>query len=129
MVDKNQIPYLLRLLDDDSAQVRQQVTEQLLSFGPGLEAELAHSLRQIFGDIQVAVREVAKEMKIELVLATDQLPPDTPPKTAQARQQILLQKVLFFTPQVDITDQIVARVNAIHKQKTAARTPSAPTQP
>lgn len=99
------------------------------SEGQGIEFELAQSLRQIFGDIQLAVREVAKEQKIDLVLSTDQLPPETPPKTAQARQQILLQKVLYFAPQTDITDQVVARVNSIHKAKTAPGAAPATNQP
>jgi hypothetical protein len=61
MVDKNQIPYLLRLLDDDSAQVRRQVTEQLLSFGPGLEAELAHFDADLSPTQLDALRELLAE--------------------------------------------------------------------
>jgi hypothetical protein len=41
MVDKNQIPYLLQLIDDDSPEVRQHVAEKLLALGPELERELS----------------------------------------------------------------------------------------
>ncbi len=89
------------------------------SEGQLIEQGLAVSLRAIFDDIQAAVREVAEEMRVELVLAVDQLPKEAPAKTGQARQQIMLQKVVYFHPQVDITDAVVAKLNASHKAATA----------
>lgn len=41
MLDTSQLPYLLRLLDDDSPEVRGQVLDALAAFGPDLEAALA----------------------------------------------------------------------------------------
>lgn len=41
MTDSRQIPYLLKLLDDESADVRGPVLKALEAFGPGLEAALA----------------------------------------------------------------------------------------
>lgn len=40
MADSNQLPYLVRLLDDNSPHVREQVVRELLSFGPNLESHL-----------------------------------------------------------------------------------------
>ncbi|MFQ5507878.1 MAG: heat shock protein HspQ [Leptospirillia bacterium] len=40
MLDRRQLPYLLKLLDDDSPQVREQVLDALAAFGDDLEAEL-----------------------------------------------------------------------------------------
>lgn len=41
MPDKAQLPFLLRLLDDDSASIRESVLKELNAFGPDLELELA----------------------------------------------------------------------------------------
>lgn len=41
MPDKVQLPFLLRLLDDDSASIRESVLKELNAFGPNLELELA----------------------------------------------------------------------------------------
>jgi len=40
MVDRQQLPYLLRLLEDDSPAVREHVTRELIAFGPSLEDAL-----------------------------------------------------------------------------------------
>jgi len=40
MVDKSQLPYMLKLLDDETGSVREKVTEALLSFGPDLENQV-----------------------------------------------------------------------------------------
>lgn len=40
MPDRQHLPHLLRLLDDESPSVRQHVVRELLSFGPDLESEL-----------------------------------------------------------------------------------------
>ncbi len=41
MLDRNQLPYLLKLLEDDSPSVRELVVRDLLSLGPDLEDVLA----------------------------------------------------------------------------------------
>ncbi len=42
MPDPQQLPYLLKLLEDESETVRETVLKELSSFGPYLEQELAH---------------------------------------------------------------------------------------
>jgi Skp family chaperone for outer membrane proteins len=80
-----------------------------------IEAGLAASLQSIYLDIQAAVHEVAQEHMIDVVLAADRLPADTPASTTQVRQQIVLQKVVYWSPRVDLTDVVVARLNASYK--------------
>ena len=80
--------------------------------GQRIERELAFSLREIYSDIRDVVREVAEERRVEVVLAVDELPDEPPATTAQARQQIILQKVLYWHPKTDLTDEVVARLNA-----------------
>lgn len=48
MTDPKQIPYLIKLLDDDSEDIRREVTRQLLSFGPLLKEELARLPAEVF---------------------------------------------------------------------------------
>lgn len=93
------------------------------SEGQKVEKGLADSLRGIFGDIQSAVREVAQEKGVDIVLASDQLPADTPDSPTQVRQHILLQKVLYWTPGLDLTQDVIARLNARYKGSTPAAGP------
>ena len=93
------------------------------SEGQKVEKGLAESLRSIFGDIQSAVREVAQEKGVDVVLAADQLPADTPDQPTQVRQHILLQKVLFWNPSVDLTEDVITKLNARYKAATPAAGP------
>lgn len=85
--------------------------------GKKVERGLAESLRSIYGDIQATVAEIAKERKYDVVLASDQLPAQAPVAANQVRQQILLQKVIYWSPGVDITDEVVARLNAKYQKR------------
>ena len=86
------------------------------SEGQKVERGLASSLRSIFDDIQAVVHEIAIEKGLDVVLASDQLPAQVAESTAQVRQHILLQKVLYWSRDVDITDEVVARLNTRYKQ-------------
>ncbi len=87
------------------------------SEGQRIEAELARSLGRIFADIQAVIVAVAKEKGIDIVMAADRMPSDVAESPMQVRQQILLQKVLYWSPQVDLTGEVVVRLNAKYKAK------------
>lgn len=95
------------------------------SEGLRIEQVLAESLQQIFLDIQEAVREIAEEKNIDVVLAADRIPPDKPHNTSQARQQIVLQKVVYWNPRVDITQPVITRLNERYRARMMT-TPAAP---
>ncbi len=80
-----------------------------------VERGLAESLRSIYADVHAVVAEIAKEKGYDLVLASDLLPPETPENPNQVKQQILLQKVMYWSPNVDITDEVVNRLNGRYK--------------
>lgn len=82
------------------------------SEGQGIERGLAVSLRAIFDDIHATVKIVAEEKGIDIVLAGDRMPQETVDSGPQVRQHILLQKVLYWSPKVDLTDAVVERLNA-----------------
>lgn len=95
--------------------------------GRKVEQGLAASLRTIYDDIQRVVYEVAQERNIDLVLSADRLPDEPPANPTQARQQIVLQKVLYWHPRIDLTDTVIARLNAKYqKEKSAAPSGVAP---
>lgn len=85
------------------------------SEGQKVEKGLAESLRSIFDDIHSCVSEVAQEHGIQIVLAADNVPVDPPDTPNQARQTILLQKVLYWKPEVDLTDAVLAKLNQRYK--------------
>lgn len=82
------------------------------SKGREIEAGLANSLRLIYSDIQAGVREIAELRGIEVVLAGDEISENGPDSPNQARQQILLQKVVYWNPRVDLTADVIALMNA-----------------
>lgn len=77
-----------------------------------IEKGLASSLRSIYSDIQSAVQSIAAEKNIDLVLAADQIEQDFPETPGVARQRILLNKVVFWSPRMDITESVISRLNA-----------------
>jgi Skp family chaperone for outer membrane proteins len=93
------------------------------SEGQKVEKSLAESLRSIYADIQVVVREIAQEKGLDIVLAADQLPAETPDSANQVRQHILLQKVLYWNPSVDLTDEVITRLNTRYKASAPASGP------
>ncbi len=92
--------------------------------GRKIEQGLAASLRTIYNDIQSVIGQIAEEQGIDMVLAADRLPNEPPSGTAQARQQIILQKVLYWHPRTELTDEVVSRLNAAYKAAKAATAPA-----
>lgn len=99
------------------------------SEGQKIEQGLAMSLRSIFDDIRAVTKEVAEEKGFDVVLASDQLPAETPDSPGQVRQHILLQKVLYWNDKTDITDEVINRLNAKYKAGSAAAPPTAAPAP
>jgi len=83
-----------------------------------VELGLSNSLREIFDDILRTVSVVAEARGYDIVLASDQLPEEPAESATQVRQQILLQKVLYWNPRVDITEEIISRLNADYDAKS-----------
>jgi Skp family chaperone for outer membrane proteins len=97
------------------------------SEGQRVERGLAQALRSIYDDIQACVKEIADEQGLQIVLAADQVPAEPPDTPNQARQTILLQKVLYWKPEVDLTDAVLARLNQRYKPGSAGV--AVPTKP
>jgi Skp family chaperone for outer membrane proteins len=80
-------------------------------------------LRNLYNKIQAAVAQIAQERKLDLVL-TDfggDIPEDLDPITPERLQQIIQQKsVLFAGKNADISDDVIARLNAAYKAGAGA---------
>ncbi len=58
---------------------------------------------------------MAEEKGVDVVLAVDRLPDKSPNSPNAVRQQIMLQKVLYWNPRLDMTAEVVSRLNAQYK--------------
>jgi Skp family chaperone for outer membrane proteins len=85
-----------------------------------VEQGLASSLQSIFADIQAAVQKIAEQKGIDIVLAFDRMPEETPETANQARQQILLQKVVYWSPRVDLTAEVISELNSAYRGQEPA---------
>ena len=90
------------------------------SEGQNVEKGLAKALRSIFDDIHVVVKELAEEQGIQVVVAADNVPAEAPDTPNQARQTILLHKVLYWRPEIDMTDAVLARLHQRYKPGSAS---------
>ncbi len=81
-----------------------------------LKADHKKWLLQIYRDTQSTVAAIATDRSIDLVLTFDKLTEDAPDSTA-LRQQILLQKVIYHSDRMDITDDVLKKLNDAYKAR------------
>lgn len=87
-------------------------TYRRLAQEESLRQQRAYTTR-LFDDIQARVSEYAKRQKLDLVLKTEDS--EITARTLELAQlEIKLQAVLYFSPALDITDQVIAALNAGH---------------
>ena len=72
-------------------------------------------LEDIYTRTRKAVEQLAAERKIDLVITIDEGPLEAPDSITM-RQEIMLRKVLFATPSVNLTDDLLERLNREYEQ-------------
>ncbi len=77
-------------------------------------------LLAIYRNTQATVAKLANERNYDLVLTFDRLAEDAP-DSVTLRQQILLQKVIYHSPRVDITNEVLNRLNSEYKSTGGIR--------
>lgn len=90
-----------------------------------LKASHKRWLMRIYTNARTAVADIAKERDIDLVLTYDQLTEDAPDSVA-LRQQILLQKVIYHSDRIDLTDDVLLRLNEAYRASGGIRSIDAP---
>lgn len=76
-------------------------------------------LRRIYDDVREVVADVARARGIDLILTYDELSPDVPDSLA-LRREILLKKVLYFNDRVDLTAEVLGRLNERYQDRGGA---------
>jgi Skp family chaperone for outer membrane proteins len=93
-----------------------------------LEAERATALRELYARIRAASEAVAKDSGIDYVVVNDSVVPVEPAGLAATQQQLNTRRFLWASPEMDITEAVVARANADFKAK-GGTVPTAPAAP
>jgi Skp family chaperone for outer membrane proteins len=106
-------------LEDDIAMKKLQLTFWLKEAVAELEVEKAIRLQDLYRSIARAARELAEAEAYDLVLLDDRLEADAPlfkrdasvPAQVQVLQQITTAKLLYAADPVDITEDLIARMD------------------
>ncbi|MFH1108271.1 MAG: OmpH family outer membrane protein [Planctomycetota bacterium] len=84
-----------------------------------LKADHKRWLLRIYKNVKEAVAEIAARDGVDLVLTYDQLTEDAPDSVA-LRQQILLQKIIYFNDRIDLTQAVLTRLNEKYEKDGGA---------
>lgn len=82
----------------------------LATSGKELDTMRAEALRTIFEDIKGVAGRVAQARGIDVVLTIDELP-EGPASPDMMKQVIMLQKVIYATPNLDLTAEVIKVLN------------------
>jgi Skp family chaperone for outer membrane proteins len=105
-----------RILLDQGVRTQYLTEEWLRLKESELDRERALRWQAIYRSIREEIQAVADANGIDLVLVNDGMEPDIKAGTNQTKQsqvlgQILSSKVLFASKRIDITDQVITRIN------------------
>ena len=94
-----------------------------------LEAEESKSMRETYLAIREAAGRYARENGIDVVLLDDSIPEFQSGNADRTVQQISNRRVLFANTELDISDPLIAFMNAETAKQPAAGTPSVAAEP
>jgi len=81
------------------------------------EFERANAVRAVFGHVQEAVAEVAKQMKVDMVFISDagfNLEQGT---LQSLSNQLTVRRLMYASAEFDISDAVIAQANADHQKR------------
>lgn len=85
-----------------------------------LKTDHKNWLMHIYRNTRGVVADVAKSRGFDLVITYDRLADDAPDSTT-LRQQILLQKVIYHSDRVDITEEVLNKLNSAYQSRGSIR--------
>ncbi|NOX59668.1 MAG: OmpH family outer membrane protein [Planctomycetes bacterium] len=102
--------------------IRAEVDFQVWSTYSEQKLKMSHKrwLLSIYRNTQAMVQRLATERSYDLVLTYDRLTADAP-DSVTLRQQILLQKVIYHHSRIDITTEVLNRLNTEYKSTGGIR--------
>lgn len=77
-----------------------------------IDAERARTIKRIYLDIRNAAEEIGNTNSYDLVLVNDSLAEIPPGTEEEMNRQISARRILFASPRIDITSEVVAYMNA-----------------
>jgi Skp family chaperone for outer membrane proteins len=77
-----------------------------------IDAERSRTIKRIYGDIKKAADEMATSNGYDLVLVNDSLAEIPPGTEEEMNRQISARRILFANPRIDLTDELIAYMNA-----------------
>jgi Skp family chaperone for outer membrane proteins len=126
-IDKKREALLARKPESkEFAELEQEVTHLEVEYEvwasvqeKSLKADHKRWLMRIYNNVREAVAEVAAPAHVDLVLTYDKLTEEAPDSIA-LRQQILLQKIIYFDDRIDLTQAVLTRLNEKYEKAGGA---------
>ena len=88
-----------------------------------LEFERANAVRTVYGHVQDAVAAVAKQMKLDMVFISDAGFGLEQGNLQSLSSQLTVRRLIYGSPEFDITDAVIAQANADQQKRGAMPAP------
>jgi Skp family chaperone for outer membrane proteins len=93
---------------------------QVEFFRAKLDSERAKMMHKVYESIRTAAEQMAKERGLVAVLVDDSITPIPPGTEEEINRQISARRMVYTSPDVDVTDELISRMNALFKVAGAA---------
>lgn len=80
--------------------------------GAKLDAKRAERRMQVYDEITLSATEFAQENNLDFILTDDSIIELRPGSDGQVVQQMALRRIVYANPEFDITDELIAWINA-----------------
>lgn len=95
---------------------------QVEFFRTKLNMERARMMRTVYESIRTAAEQLAKERGLVAVLVDDSITPIPPGTEEEINRQISARRMVYTAPEVDVTDELISRMNNLFKVSQGAGT-------
>ncbi|HMN96177.1 MAG TPA: OmpH family outer membrane protein [Phycisphaerales bacterium] len=84
-----------------------------------IEARRAEFIRNIYASIKQTLRSMSEERSIDIVFLDDSIPQIEPADAQRTMQQISARRMLYSSPKLDLSDELIGRMNAEFRARKA----------
>ena len=88
---------------------------QVEFFRAKMDIDGARMMRQVYASIRLAAEQLAKERGYSVVLVNDSITPIPPGTVEEVTRQISARRMVYASPQVDVTEELISRMNSAFK--------------
>ncbi len=94
---------------------------QVEFFRAKMDIDGARMMRQVYQSIRLAAEQLAKERGYAVVLVNDSISPIPPGTVEEVTRQISARRMVYASPQVDVTEELISRMNNSFKTAGPAK--------